>query len=244
MPSPSLPVNESLLIPSSIPSLIDHTLLRPDATEGDIARLCQEALDFGFVSVCVNPCWVPFAAQALRDGSSRVCTVVGFPLGANHSQIKLAEARQALDEGAAELDMVLNIGALRSGHHARVRDEIAALAELAHGEGAILKVILETCLLTREEKLAACEAAAEAQADFVKTSTGFSKAGATVGDIQLMREAVGHLIGVKASGGIRTLAALQEVVQAGANRIGTSSGISIIREISQASLTPSREDTY
>ncbi|HSU30475.1 MAG TPA: deoxyribose-phosphate aldolase [Bryobacteraceae bacterium] len=244
MPSLSSPVNESLLIPSSIPSLIDHTLLRPDAAEGEIARLCQEARDFGFVSVCVNPCWVPLAAKALRDGYSRVCTVVGFPLGASQEKVKLAEARQALEEGAAELDMVLNIGALRSGFTARVRDEIAVLAETAHGEGAILKVILETCLLTRDEKLAACEAAAEAQADFVKTSTGFSTAGATIDDIQLMREAVGSSMGVKASGGVRTWAALQGMVRAGANRIGTSSGVSILREISQTSLAPSREDTY
>jgi deoxyribose-phosphate aldolase len=244
IPSPSLPVNESLLTPTSIPSLIDHTLLRPDAAEGDIARLCQEARDFGFASVCVSPCWVPVAVKALRTGYSRVCTVVGFPLGANQPQIKLAEARQALEEGAAELDMVLNIGALRSGFHTRVRDEIGILAEAAHGEGAILKVILETCLLTRDEKLVACEAAVEAQADFVKTSTGFSTAGATVEDIQLMREAVGNSIGVKASGGVRSWAALQEMVRAGANRIGTSSGVSILREISQASLTASREDTY
>jgi deoxyribose-phosphate aldolase len=237
-------VNESLLIPSSVPALIDHTLLKPDAAESDIARLCCEARQFGFASVCVNPYWVPHAMEVLRDGYSRVCTVIGFPLGASQPDIKLAEARQALEEGAAELDMMLNIGALRSGFHAQVREEVVDLADAAHGEGAILKVILETCLLTRDEKLAACEIAAEAGADFVKTSTGFSASGATVEDVRLMRDAVGSGIGVKASGGVRTWAALQEMVKAGANRIGTSSGLNILREISQASFPASREDTY
>jgi deoxyribose-phosphate aldolase len=218
----------SLDSPQGIASLIDHTLLKPEATRPDIAQLCAEAREFAFASVCVNPYWVPFAAEQLSGTRVRVCTVIGFPLGANQSAAKIAEARVALSQGAAELDMVQNIGALRSRELDAVRDEIAALAEIAHSGGAILKVILETVLLDDDEKITACRLAAEAHADFVKTSTGFAKAGATVEDVALMRRAVGPSMGVKASGGVRTLAALRQMVAAGATRIGTSSGVAIL----------------
>lgn len=233
---------------SSVPALIDHTLLKPEATEADVRRLCEEAAHFGFASVCVNPFWARMAAEMLRGSSVRVCTVIGFPLGANRPEVKLAEGRAAMGDGAAELDMVLNVGALRSGFREAVREEIAALAEAAHANGAILKVILETCLLTREEKVLACRLCMEARADFVKTSTGLSTGGATVEDVRLMRETVGDGLGVKASGGVRTWAALQEMVRAGATRIGTSSGVSILREmgqtVNQTGDGRSREDTY
>jgi deoxyribose-phosphate aldolase len=218
----------SLDSPQGIAPLIDHTLLKPDATRPDIAQLCAEAREFGFASVCVNPYWVPFAAEKLSGTHVRVCTVIGFPLGANQTTTKIAEAQLALSQGAGELDMVQNIGALRSGELDAVRDEIAALARLAHSHGAILKVILETALLDNDEKITACQLAAQAQADFVKTSTGFSKSGATVEDVSLMRRTVGPSMGVKASGGVRTLEALREMVAAGATRIGTSSGIAIV----------------
>ena len=218
-----------------VAAIIDHTLLKPDATEDDVARLCREAAEFRFASVCVNPCWVPVAAATLNGSGVRVCTVVGFPLGANQTQIKIAEAQRATAYGATELDMVQNIGALRSGNCRLVSEEISQLAELAHGSGAILKVILETCLLTEEQKVESCRLAVDAAADFVKTSTGFSTGGATVEDVQLMRRTVGASIGVKASGGIRNLEALEAMVAAGATRIGTSSGIAILREMTSGS---------
>lgn len=217
--------------PHMVASLIDHTLLKPEATERDIASLCEEARPAGFASVCINPYWVRFAADLLSGSSVRVCTVIGFPLGANQVRTKISEAELALSEGARELDMVLNIGALRSHFFAAVQDEIAQLATLAHAGGAIIKVILETCLLTDEEKIKACLLSADAQADFVKTSTGFSKSGATIADVQLMRHSVGPSLGVKASGGVRTFNSLREMVAAGATRIGTSSGVSILREL-------------
>ncbi len=211
-------------------------------------RLCEEAAHFGFASVCVNPFWAGVTAEVLQGASVRVCTVVGFPLGANQTAVKVAEARQALADGATELDVVLNVGALRSGFHDIVRGEMVTLAAAAHEGGAILKIILETCLLTREEKVRACRLAMEARADFVKTSTGFSTGGATVDDVRLMRETVGDTLGVKASGGVRTWAALQEMVRAGATRIGTSSGVGILRELGQTfgqtGSGQSREDTY
>lgn len=219
---------------SAVASLIDHTLLKPEATKVEIQRLCDEARANNFASVCVNPCWVNTAAQRLEGSDVRVCTVVGFPLGANDARAKLAEAGFALAQGAEELDMVQNVGALRSGDFHLVHKDIADLADIAHSSGAILKVILETCLLTDAEKVTACQLAAQAKADFVKTSTGFSKSGATVADVKLMRHTVGEAIGVKASGGVRTLAALREMVLAGANRIGTSSGISILYEMEQS----------
>jgi len=220
--------------PEVAASLIDHTLLKPEAVRSDIVQLCEEAGAFSFCSVCVNPYWVSVVSQILRGASVRVSTVVGFPLGANDTGAKIAEADRALSQGAQELDMVQNLGALRSQDLDFVREEIAALSRLAHSRGAILKVILETCLLSNEEKITACKLALEAQADFVKTSTGFSTRGATVEDVRLMRKTVGPSMGVKASGGIRTLDALRDMVSAGANRIGTSAGVSILREIEGA----------
>lgn len=241
-------MDEFLITRESVPALIDHTLLKPEATEADVRRLCEEAAHFGFASVCVNPFWVAVAAEALHGTSVKVCSVVGFPLGVNGQDTKVLEARTALDEGARELDMVINVGALRSGLDDVVREEIAILARVAHQSGAILKVILETCLLTREEKIRACRLAVDAGADFVKTSTGFSTGGATVDDVRLMRETVGNGRGVKASGGVRTWEALQEMVRAGATRIGTSSGVNILREMGAAAKQTdeghSREDTY
>jgi deoxyribose-phosphate aldolase len=216
---------------SAIASLIDHTLLKPEATEAEIVRLCREADKFRFASVCVNPCWVAHARHVLEGAGVAICTVIGFPLGANEPTTKLKEAELAIEHGATELDMVQNIGALRSGNFEFVRNEFAQLAELAHSNRTLLKIIIETSLLSREQKLEACALAKAAGADFVKTSTGFSGSGATVEDVSLMREAVGDALGVKASGGVRSLAALREMVRAGANRIGTSSGVSILEEL-------------
>jgi deoxyribose-phosphate aldolase len=218
----------------SIASLIDHTLLKPEATESDIVQLCREAREYNFKTVCVNPCWVDMARRKLSDSSVLVCTVIGFPLGANLTETKLSEARLALEQGAAELDMVQNAGALRSGDSAFVQAEIAALTRVAHAAGAILKVILETSVLSEEEKVAACRIAVEAGVDFVKTSTGFSASGATESDVRLMRATVGPSVGVKASGGVRTFDALRRMVEAGATRIGTSSGVQIIRDARHA----------
>lgn len=224
-------LNENFDRPEVVASLIDHTLLKPEATRSGVARVCDEAREFGFASVCVNPSWVRFVSESLAGSNVRVGTVVGFPLGANETATKFAEASLALEHGAHELDMVQNIGMLRSGNFQPVQKEIASLADLAHSRGAILKVILETCLLNEEEKIAACRLAVEARADFVKTSTGFSTGGATVEDVKLMRQTVGLSMGVKASGGIRTLDALRRMVAAGANRIGSSSGVNILREL-------------
>lgn len=219
--------------PEHVAAVIDHTLLKPEATEQDIRRICEEARQFGFASVCVNPCWTSVVRGELAGSRVRVCTVIGFPLGANQTRIKAAEAGDTLAEGAQELDMVQNIGALRSGNFELVRREIAEIVELAHRERAIVKVILETCLLDEKQKSVACRLAVEAGADFVKTSTGFSTGGATVEDVGLMRRTVGESVGVKASGGVRTLAALRQMIAAGANRIGTSSGMSILRELAE-----------
>lgn len=227
--------------PQSIASLIDHTLLKPEATESDIASLCREAREHNFATVCVNPCWVSFARGQMAGAAVRVCAVVGFPLGANAGEVKAGEAELALSQGAAELDMVQNIGALRSGNEPLVKKEIADLATLAHARGAILKVILETCLLSDEQKTAACHLAAEGGADFVKTSTGFSSGGATEEDVRLMRRAVRASMGVKASGGIRSLAALRRMVNAGAERIGTSSGVQILAELAGGTAEGARE---
>ena len=224
-------VDETLKSSKAVARLIDHTMLKPGASEEDIARVCSEARQYGFATVCVNPYWVRFAAAALNTSGVDVCATIGFPLGANESSTKLAEAGTALLEGAKELDVVQNIGALRSGHLDFVRNEIRQLAETAHARGAILKVILEMCLLSEEEKSTACRLALEAGTDFVKTSTGFAQSGATVKDVRLMRGIVGDAAGVKAAGGIRTLAALRAMLEAGANRIGTSSGVQILREL-------------
>lgn len=216
------------MLNSEIPHLIDHTLLKPDATSDQIVKLCSEAREYGFASVCINPYWVPVAAQELVGSAVKTCTVVGFPLGANTTTTKIFEAGKALRAGAQEIDMVINIGALHSGDLAAVLADIRGVAEETHGAGAILKVILETCLLTDDQKVTACKLSVEAGADFVKTSTGFSSGGATVEDVALMRRTVGPSVGVKASGGIRSLADLNKIVEAGATRIGTSSGVAIM----------------
>jgi deoxyribose-phosphate aldolase len=212
----------------SIAALIDHTILKPDARRADIVRLCEEARVFGFASVCVNGCWVPTVAEQLIGSEVKVCTVVGFPLGAMATHAKQAEAEVALRDGATEIDMVLNIGALKSGEFNAVRADIAAVAQPARASRAIVKVILETCLLTDDEKVTACRLAVDGGAAFVKTSTGFGSAGATTADISLMRSTVGAGIGVKASGGIRTLDQFRAMVAAGANRIGASSSVAIV----------------
>jgi deoxyribose-phosphate aldolase len=212
----------------SIAALIDHTLLRADATREDIVKLCAEAVRYGFASVCVNPCWVPLAHAELAGAAAKVCTVVGFPLGATTTEAKVAEAASVLRAGARELDMVLNVGALRSGDLDAVKVDIAAVVTVAHEAGAIVKVILETALLDDERKAAACTICQLAGADFVKTSTGFGPGGATVHDVALMRRVVGPGMGVKAAGGIRSLADLREMTAAGATRIGSSAGVKIV----------------
>lgn len=213
----------------SIAKLIDHTVLKPQATQTDVRILCREAAEYGFASVCVNPCHVALCAQLLKDTDVAVCTVIGFPLGANTPAVKAFEAAAAIMQGATEVDMVLNVGAMKDGNHELVREDIAAVVEAAKGK-ALVKVILETCLLTEEEKRVACRLAKEAGADFVKTSTGFSTGGATVADIALMRQEVGPEMGVKASGGIRDYAAARAMVQAGASRIGASAGVAIVAQ--------------
>ncbi|MFV8043654.1 deoxyribose-phosphate aldolase [Streptococcus pluranimalium] len=207
--------------------LIDHTLLKPDSTRDQIDQLIQEADDYQFASVCVNPTWVNYASDKLADSTVKVCTVIGFPLGASTSETKAFETKNAIENGADEIDMVINIGAAKNGDFALVQSDIAAVVE-ASGD-KLVKVIIETCLLTDDEKIKACQAAVAAGADFVKTSTGFSTGGATVHDITLMRKTVGPDIGVKASGGARSFEDAKAFVEAGATRIGTSSGIAIIK---------------
>ncbi|HEX8816836.1 MAG TPA: deoxyribose-phosphate aldolase [Terriglobales bacterium] len=217
------------LTAETLAATIDHTNLRPEATRDQIIQLCQQATQFGFAAVCVNPSYVPLAATQLANSRVKVATVIGFPLGATLAEAKAFEAKESIRLGAREIDMVLNVGALKSGDHAAVLADIRRVADATHTGGAILKVILETVFLTDDEKRVACELAVQAGADFVKTSTGFLGGGATVGDIKLMRGAVGPQIGVKASGGVRTLADATAMIEAGANRIGTSSGIAIIQ---------------
>lgn len=206
--------------------LIDHTLLKQDASPEQIVKLCEEAKEFDFMSVCVNPAYVPLASECLKGSGVKVCTVIGFPLGMNLTKTKVDEAALAIREGAEEIDMVINVGMLKAGHDDYVKEEIRLLKEVA-GK-LVLKVIIETCLLTDEEKVRVCKLAKEAGADFVKTSTGFSTGGATPHDVKLMRETVGPEMGVKASGGVRTHEDLLAMVEAGANRIGTSNGTKII----------------
>jgi deoxyribose-phosphate aldolase len=195
-----------------------------------IAQLCHEAMLYQFASVCINPAHVKLAAQLLQNSEVKVCTVVGFPLGATSTEAKVFETQQALDDGATEIDMVINIGALKSGDDALVKRDIAAVVETGHRRGALCKVIIEAALLTDEEKIRACELAKQAGADFVKTSTGFSSGGATIEDVTLMRRTVGPKVGVKASGGIRTLAEARDMISAGATRLGVSAGVKIIQE--------------
>jgi len=213
---------------SSIAALIDHTLLKPEATESDVRKVCAEARQYGFFSVCVNPYWVRLVAKELAGCATKVCAVVGFPLGANTMEMKAAEAAAAIRDGAREIDMVLNVGELRGGNADAVQADIRAVVEAAHASGAIVKVILETALLTDPQKVAACELAKAAGAGFVKTSTGFGPGGATVEDVALMRRTVGPQMGVKASGGVRTLEDLQKMVAAGASRVGASASVKIV----------------
>ncbi|AIU69222.1 deoxyribose-phosphate aldolase [Thermococcus eurythermalis] len=209
---------------------IDHTNLKPYATKEDIIKLCDEAIQYGFYAVCVNPYRVKLAKDYLsgKGADVRVASVIGFPLGATPTEVKVFEAKKALDDGADELDMVINIGALKDGDYEYVKRDIEEVVKVAHEKGAKVKVIIETCYLTDEEKVKACELAKEAGADFVKTSTGFGSGGATVEDVRLMRKVVGPEMGVKASGGIRTYEQAVAMIEAGANRIGTSSGVKIV----------------
>ena len=217
-------------IEADIARLIDHTLLKPDATREEIRKICLEALKFGFASVCVNPWNVSQAAELLRGSEVRVCTVVGFPLGATLPQVKQFEAEEAIKLGAQEIDMVINIGALKSGLTDAVEADIRGVAAASHRGGAICKVILETSLLTTEEKVRGSVAAKNACADFVKTSTGFSTGGATAEDVRLMRAVVGDGLGVKASGGVRSLEDVKKMVEAGATRIGASASVKILEQ--------------
>lgn len=217
-------------IEADIARLIDHTLLKPDATRDDIQKLCLEALKYGFASVCVNPWNVSQAAELLHGSEVRVCTVVGFPLGATLPQVKMFEAEESIKLGAQEIDMVINVGALKSKLDEAVEADIRGLADASHRGGAICKVILETGLLTMEEKVRGSLAAKNAGADFVKTSTGFGAGGATVEDVRLMRAVVGGELGVKASGGVRSLEDVQKMVEAGATRIGASASVKILEQ--------------
>jgi deoxyribose-phosphate aldolase len=216
-------------VASTVASLIDHTLLKPEATASDIRKLCAEARQYEFASVCVNSYWVSFAAGELKGSAVKVCTVVGFPLGATTTAAKVAEAIEAIRCGAQEIDMVQNIGELRAGNLEAVEADIRSVVDVVHAAGAIVKVIIETALLTKEQKVAACAAAKVAGADFVKTSTGFSSTGATAEDVALMRKTVGDEMGVKASGGIRTLEDFRKLVAAGASRIGASASVAIVQ---------------
>ena len=213
---------------NELASYIDHTLLKPEATESQIRALCAEARQWRFASVCVNPRWAATAAEELRGSRVKVCTVIGFPLGASVSAVKEFEARRAVADGADELDMVVSVGDLKAGRDEYVRSDIAAVVRGA--QGRTVKVIIEACLLTDEEKARACRLAAAVGADFVKTSTGFSKGGATVHDVALMRAVVGPDVGVKAAGGIHTRAEAEEMIAAGATRIGASAGAAICRK--------------
>jgi deoxyribose-phosphate aldolase len=218
-------------------SLIDHTLLKPEASDEDIRKLCEEAARYRFASVCVNPTWVRSAACNLKGSGVPVCTVIGFPLGANLTDVKAYEARRAIFDGALEVDMVINVGALKSGDDCLVEYDIRSVVEAAHEHNAICKVIIETALLNDDEKVRACLAAKRAGADFVKTSTGFSKGGATVADVALMRRTVGSELGVKASGGVKGLDDARKMVEAGATRIGASVGVKIAQE-AEGNATP------
>ncbi len=219
---------------TDLAKMIDHTLLKPEATEQQVYKLCNEAVENGFGAVCVNPCWVKTCVRALEGSNVKIASVIGFPLGATTTSAKRAEAAEALKSGAKELDMVLNIGQLKSGQLNAAMKDMQSLARLAHKNNALLKVILETCLLSDEEKVIACKLAIQAGVDFVKTSTGFSTGGATVEDVALMRETVGPKIGVKASGGIRTYEDAIKMINAGANRIGCSAGVQILKEAKAA----------
>jgi deoxyribose-phosphate aldolase len=226
-----------MLAPAQLAGLIDHTLLKPEATAADISHLCREAREQGFCSVCINPTWVPLAAAELRGSGVKVCTVIGFPLGATLTAVKAEETARVIALGAQEADMVLNVGALKGGQRAAVRDDLAAVTAVCRAHNVVSKVILETCLLTHAEKLLACQLCVETGANFVKTSTGFSSGGATVDDVRLLSAQVKAAgLGVKASGGIRTLADALAMLAAGATRLGVSAGVKIIAEARAAAV--------
>ena len=206
---------------------IDHTILKPETTKAQILTLCEEAKQFNFASVCVNPTWVATCANELKGTDVKVCTVIGFPLGATFKEVKAYETKLAIENGASEIDMVINVGAAKDQNWELVYEDIKAVVEAANG--VLVKVIIETCLLTDEEKVKACEMSVKAGAHFVKTSTGFSTGGATVEDVRLMRQTVGETVGVKASGGVRTSEDMKAMVEAGANRIGTSGGVALVQ---------------
>lgn len=208
--------------------MIDHTVLKADTPLETVKRICDEAMEYGFASVCINPCHVAYCADYLKDSDVNVCTVIGFPLGANTSAVKAFETKDAIANGADEIDMVMNIGALKDKNYDLVRDDVKAVVEAANGK--LVKVILETCLLTADEIKKACELCVEAKADFVKTSTGFSTRGATIEDVKIMKEAVQGKAKIKAAGGVRTPEDMVKIVAAGADRIGTSAGCSLVKK--------------
>ncbi|PWW26527.1 deoxyribose-phosphate aldolase [Cytobacillus oceanisediminis] len=219
---------------NNVARMIDHTLLKADTTKDQIEKICAEAKEYNFASVCVNPTWVKLSSELLNGTEVKVCTVIGFPLGASTPETKAFETKSAIENGATEVDMVINIGALKGGDNELVERDIRAVVDAAKGK-ALTKVIIETCLLTEEEKVRACELSVKAGADFVKTSTGFSTGGATVEDIALMRKTVGPDIGVKASGGVRSAEDAQKMIEAGATRIGASSGAAIVNGLTSDS---------
>jgi len=218
---------------AELANYIDHTLLKPDATDAQIAQLCYEARKYNFIAVCVNPSKIKLCAQLLKDTPVKIATVVGFPLGATSPEVKAYETQQAIDDGASEIDMVVNIGAIKSKDYALVARDIATVVRTAHTGGAIVKVIIETALLDDEEKVIVCKLAKEAGAEYVKTSTGFASGGATVHDVALMRWAVGPEMGVKASGGIKSYEDARKMIEAGATRIGASASVKIMQESKQ-----------
>ncbi|WP_404322407.1 deoxyribose-phosphate aldolase [Cytobacillus firmus] len=219
---------------NNVAKMIDHTLLKADATKDQIEKICAEAKEYNFASVCVNPTWVKLSSDLLIGTEVKVCTVIGFPLGASTPETKAFETKNAIENGATEVDMVINIGALKGGDNELVERDIRAVVDAAKGK-ALTKVIIETCLLTEEEKVRACELSVKAGADFVKTSTGFSTGGATAEDIALMRKTVGPDLGVKASGGVRSAEDAQKMIEAGATRIGASSGAAIVNGLTSDS---------
>jgi deoxyribose-phosphate aldolase len=229
---------------AGVPGMIDHTLLKPDASRADIEKLCREAAEFRFATVCVNPAWVPLAARLLRGTGVGVCSVVGFPLGASAADVKNYETRRAIYDGATEIDMVINIGALKSGDLRTVERDIEAVVDSCRQCGVVSKVIIEAALLTDEEKVSACSLAKAAGADFVKTSTGFAAGGATVADVALMRRVVGADMGVKAAGGVRDLEGLRAMVAAGASRVGASAGVKIVQETKGQAPAPTVSSGY
>jgi len=232
------------LYPRENARFIDHTLLKPEATRAQIEQLCAEGRQHGFATVCINPAWVSLCADLLRGCDTRVCTVVGFPLGASVAEVKAYEAALAIQQGASEIDMVMNVGALKSGDYHVVERDVRGVAEVCRRGGAVSKVIIEAALLTDDEKVRACVLARVAGADFVKTSTGFGPGGATAADVALMRRVVGPQMGVKAAGGVRDLKSAQAMIEAGADRIGASVGVKIVQESQGAAPAPAAAAGY